>query len=274
MTVTWVAPVNTGGAALTGYRIQSSTDGGSSWSTVVENTGSTSTSQVVTGLVNGTEYVFRVAAINSVGVGGYSAASIGVTPSGGTPGVPTNVSAVAGNAEAVVTWTAPEAVSGGEITGYRIQASTDGGSTWETVVENTGSATASAVVSGLTNGTEYVFRVAAINEAGVGGYSQASNAVVPEPPSQPVIVIVGERGEVRGRPGIIVNGETEGFAVGTVLRPWFRFPGQTSDTEGVKLLLVGEDGGFTWQRQTGKKIYVTVRSADGIKSNRLIIPAR
>lgn len=78
--LTWSAPAETGGAAIDGYRIESSTDGGETFSAEVDNTGSTSTSASVTGLTNGTTYVFRVAAINSVGTGTFSSNSSAVTP--------------------------------------------------------------------------------------------------------------------------------------------------------------------------------------------------
>ena len=43
---------------------------------------STATSQVVGGLVNGTQYRFRVQALNAVGTGGYSKVTNPVTPIG------------------------------------------------------------------------------------------------------------------------------------------------------------------------------------------------
>jgi hypothetical protein len=44
---------------------------------------STATTRTVTGLTNGTGYIFRVAAVNGVGTGAYSTASSSVTPSSG-----------------------------------------------------------------------------------------------------------------------------------------------------------------------------------------------
>ena len=34
------------------------------------------------------------------------------------------------------------------------------------------------------------------------------------------------------------------------------------------------DRTFTWQRMTGKKVYVYFRASDGVRSNRVIIPAK
>ena len=77
---------------------------------------------------------------------------------------------------------------------------------------------------------------------------------------------------MRGKPGIAVTGTTTGFGMGAILRPWIRFPGQTSSTQGTASILVDVQGGFSWERRTGKTIYITIRSQDGtVKSNRLIL---
>lgn len=60
--------------------MQYGTDG-TNWTTFADGT-STSTSAVVTGLTNGTAYVFRVAAMSGSSVGTYTAASSAVTPTG------------------------------------------------------------------------------------------------------------------------------------------------------------------------------------------------
>ena len=65
----WTAPTNTGGAALTDYIVQFSTDQ-SNWTTFADGT-STATTATVTGLTGGTNYYFRVAAVNSAGTGAY-----------------------------------------------------------------------------------------------------------------------------------------------------------------------------------------------------------
>ncbi|WP_233840197.1 autotransporter domain-containing protein [Dyella sp. 2HG41-7] len=70
--VTFTAPSNNGGAAITGYTATSSPGG---------LTGSCATSPcTVTGLTNGTAYTFTVTATNSVGTSTASAASNSVTP--------------------------------------------------------------------------------------------------------------------------------------------------------------------------------------------------
>lgn len=92
------------------------------------------------------------------------------------------------------------------------------------------------------------------------------------------ITLTGERGTVRGRPGVIVNGVTVGIPEGTTVTPFVKLPGQTSYTEGIGLRQVqissGTTGEFTWQRRTGKKVYVYFRAETGEQSKRIIIPPR
>lgn len=65
--LSWTAPSNNGGSAITGYMIERSNNTGSTWSTIQSNTGSTSTTYNDTGLAASTAYTYRVSAINSVG---------------------------------------------------------------------------------------------------------------------------------------------------------------------------------------------------------------
>ncbi|MFZ4496699.1 MAG: hypothetical protein ACOYN7_04535 [Candidatus Nanopelagicales bacterium] len=88
------------------------------------------------------------------------------------------------------------------------------------------------------------------------------------------ITITGARTTVDGKPGIMVEGVTTGFAAGAVVKPYFRFPGETSYTESSARPVVDASGRFTWTRKTGKKLYAFMVSEDGsVQSNRVIIPA-
>lgn len=77
--LSWTTPANDGGSPITGYKIERSTDGGSTWSTTVSNTGSTSTTGSDTGLTSSTAYTYRVSAINSVGTSSPSNTSTATT---------------------------------------------------------------------------------------------------------------------------------------------------------------------------------------------------
>ena len=66
--LSWSAPSDDGGAAITGYRIEVSEDG-ASWNDLVGDTRSTATGYSHTGLTPGVTRHYRVSAINSAGVG-------------------------------------------------------------------------------------------------------------------------------------------------------------------------------------------------------------
>jgi hypothetical protein len=110
----------------------------------------------------------------------YTGATI-TAPSAAFPApmsAPTSLAAAGGNAQVSLTWTAPSYIGGSAITDYSVQFSSNSGSTW-TTFSRTSSTTASQVVTGLTNGTAYVFRVAGINSSGTGTFTAASSSVTP-----------------------------------------------------------------------------------------------
>lgn len=116
-------------------------------------TGITTTSHTNTGLTNGTTYFYKLAAVNSCGLSSAdSAASAGATPAASCtpPAVPSGVGAVAGNAQATVSW---GAVSGA--TSYTVLRSTTSGSGYAAVA--TGVTGTSTVNTGLTNDTTYYY---------------------------------------------------------------------------------------------------------------------
>jgi hypothetical protein len=224
----------------------------------------------VTGVTAGTTNVTFSAA-------GYASVAVPVTvtalppppPPVFPPSAPGSVTGVAGDRSAVLSWTAPASLGSFSVSTYQAVVSPGGQSCLVAVPALT------CTISGLTNGASYTATVRALTGAGWGAYSAVSNAFTPRSPVVSSITITGTRTEVRGKPGVIVTGTTTGFGMGAILRPWIRFPGQTSYTQGSALILVDQDGAFTWQRKTGKKTYVYVVTQEGTaRSNRVIIPAR
>ena len=63
MTLTWAAPADDGGSAITGYKIEVSDDGGSTWTDLVANLDNTTYTQ--TGLPPGETRHYRVSAITT-----------------------------------------------------------------------------------------------------------------------------------------------------------------------------------------------------------------
>ena len=173
---------------------------------------------------------------------------------------------IAGDGELVASWGAP---ASGVLPVVRYEVSATPGD-HICVVE---APRTSCLVSGLVNGTAYLVRVRAFNAAGWGPWTTLATDAKPMGPSATAsIVITGSRGEVGGRPGILISGVTTGLDAGAVLRPWMRFPGQVSYTKGAARIRVDASGGFAWERRTGKKVYVFMRTAAGdVQSNRVII---
>ena len=101
--------------------------------------------------------------------------SAGSGQTASVPGVPTNVSASAGDKRATVSFTPPANDGGAPITAYTATSSPEA---------LTGTCSISpCTVTGLTNGSSYTFTVKAANEVGEGPASAASNSVTPAAPS-------------------------------------------------------------------------------------------
>ncbi len=171
-TLSWTAPAFDGGSQITGY-VVTPFIGYKAQPAVPFN--SAATTQVVSGLSNGTAYHFMVAAENANGTGPRSAkASDRVVPGG--PSAPTIGTAVAGNGQATLSWTAPTIDGTSSVTGYVVTPFI--GYEAQPAVPFNSTATTQAV-TGLTNGATYHFKVAATNAVGTGPSSKASNGVVP-----------------------------------------------------------------------------------------------
>jgi hypothetical protein len=127
------------------------------------------TSCVVQGLTNGVSYEFLVVATNVVGDSPESEFVGPVIPAG-VPSAPSNVTALRGDKQAVVSWSASDA-RGSAITGYRVTASTNG--------QTCTTATTTCTVTGLVNGVAVSFVVVAINAIGESVASSASVSIKP-----------------------------------------------------------------------------------------------
>lgn len=165
------------------YIVKYSTDSGSSW-TEFNHNAFTTTSTIVDGLTNGTNYVFTIASASASGISNFSTSSSSFTPIASGPDVVTGVSAVAGTNNATVSWNVPNN-NGSDIINYTIQYSSDNGSSWSLsndpvyLFAGDVSTTRNTTVTNLSSSNSYVFRVAAINSVGSGSYSSVSNSVTP-----------------------------------------------------------------------------------------------
>jgi fibronectin type 3 domain-containing protein len=180
--LTWNAPSNNGGSAVTGYKVYRGTSSGNE--TLLTSLG------VVTGwtdssVTNGTTYYYKVSAVNSVGE---SAASneLSATPSqpATAPSAPSLNAATPGNGSVALAWSAPSDNGGSAITGYRVYRGTSSGG--ETLLTTLGGVT-SWTDTGLTSGTTYYYKVTALNSVGESARSNELSAKPVTVPGAPAL---------------------------------------------------------------------------------------
>ncbi|MCV2395616.1 fibronectin type III domain-containing protein [Actinotalea sp. M2MS4P-6] len=161
----WDAPTSNG-EPITGYRVTASPGG-----TVTDCPTTTCT---ITGLTNDTEYTFTVIARNVVGDSDPSPASGPARPDV-RPAAPAAASLAWGDARVTATWTAPTN-TGSPIREYQVEIS-PAPPTGPAVVST---ASTSYTFTGLANGTAYIVRVRALNDApDPGDWSAWSASQVP-----------------------------------------------------------------------------------------------
>jgi len=221
----------------------------------------------VPGLSNGTFaiHVDAVGGEGSVGTVTVSGSAPPAPPPVFPPSEPLNVIGVAGDASAVISWDRPASAGSFPITDYQVEVSPGGHSCVVKVPD------LSCTIAGLTNGTDYTARVRALNGAGWGPWSSPSE---PFTPVERTIVVIGTRAQIKGRSGVRAFGETTGL-VGARLQARVHLSGEINYYGGSRRT-VAQDGSFTWQRRTNKKVYVYFRVVDdtAVRSNRIIIPIR
>ena len=184
----WNRPSDDGGSPIIRYEYRYAAVG-EEWSDW-QNVAATAVGVTVGNLVNGREYAFGVRAVNALGKGPVETARatpVGPPPGpgnggfggGGAPGggprqtvpdAPTNLLADGGNEQVALSWEAPKNDGGFAITDYEVRI--NGRGSWI----STGSIHTTHTVTGLTNGTAYVFQVRAVNAAGSSPYSNRAEA--------------------------------------------------------------------------------------------------
>ena len=133
----------------------------------------TSTSEVFTGQTMS----------NNGGPGAEATATLSVI--NGVPQVPTGLSAIGGNTQVLLTWTAPTSNGGAFIPDYDVYVGTTPDGESSTQVNTTTLTATSYTVTGLTNGTTYYFTVKAINAIGSSGASNEASATPATTPGAP-----------------------------------------------------------------------------------------
>ena len=226
----WDPPESDGGARVTGYSIRMLGPNDRTWIIIRPNTGNTTTTFTHTGLDPVTRYQYQVSAINRVGAGQWSTTAATITHAD-FAGAPTGLTARAvGTARIDLSWNAPRYTGGVSIFGYRVEASDDGGATWNIIRRNTNATTTTFSDVNLRPATTRHYRVAAINLAGVGPFSNVARATTDATV-----------------PGVPRRLNAEGVGTSQIVLSW-QAP---SDNGGARItgyrIEVSADGGGSWE---------------------------
>ena len=192
LSAAFVEPTLHGGQNPTRYTVRYQAADADFWTTI-PNAGTTSP-YVQSGLAIGQAYDFQIAAVNSGGTGPWSPSGRGTTVGIHTPAAPAAPTlTVRDHDDILVEWTAPSATGGAAVTDYTLQwrIVASPANAWTTVASTGGTDTAYNLLS-LTRVTEYEVRVAAINSAGTGPWSDSATATTEasEPGSPGILNIV------------------------------------------------------------------------------------
>ncbi len=168
------------------YRIYRNTSPNASLQIDSTSGGITDTIRTYTGLIPGTMYYFRVGAVDtSFNVSAYSNEASAVPLDLMNPASPQNLTAIAGNAQIVLTWNRN---SESDFKRYRIYRSTSPNASIQSDSTNGGSTDTIRTYTGLVPGTTYYFRVTAVDTSlNVSTYSNEVSAIPIDlsPPAAP-----------------------------------------------------------------------------------------
>jgi hypothetical protein len=187
------------------------------------------------------------------------------------PGAPSLNAPTAGNGSVSLSWSAPSSNGGATITDYAVYRATTSGA--EALLAPTTGGKLTYTDAGLTNGTTYYYKVAAINSAGTGALSNEVSAkpTAPPPPDFSLSVLPTSQSISRGSPTTYtvtvtaLNGFTGPVNLTSSISPSatgvtmsFKPPAVTLGTSSSSTLTVGTS------RRTTKHAYsITITAKSG-----------
>lgn len=157
---------------LAGYKVERSTDGGWSWSRIYQGTATSTTDSIAFGT---TSVMYRVKAYDTEGLeSGWRTSSRVTVVNNNAPSAPPSIAVpkdVKGGSTLVISWTAASD-SDGNLSGYILERSTDGGSAYTQVYKGN----ALTYTDTITNGWSTVmYRVKAYDTEGLeSGYTTSA----------------------------------------------------------------------------------------------------
>ena len=163
------------------------------------------------------------------------------------PGAVATFTATPGDTEVVLAWTAPADNGGSAITGYEVTRDN-----WANKVTKTASQL-THTYTGLTNDTEYIFKVRAVNEKGAGADSE-KKATPSAEEQEPEKVILGDFTVSNGdtQKGWCTNGvddtETDLEIEDLVDAKYLVLELGNAVTGGMQLVFQGDGDGWAWNQ--------------------------
>ncbi|XP_014343590.2 immunoglobulin-like and fibronectin type III domain-containing protein 1 [Latimeria chalumnae] len=183
ISLTWVAPQNTGGSRLVGYLVEKRKKGSSMWMEVNKEL-IPERKFTVTDVMEGLQYEFRVTAVNTSGPGEPSSPSEAVfarepmKPPGQVKGLKLSDSSYTSIS---LQWGKPDSEEGGEVEGYFVEVRSGKEINWRQCNISPIRAT-NYTINDLEAMELYFLRVIAINDGGLGKPRELGTYVLAMPP--------------------------------------------------------------------------------------------
>uniref|UniRef100_A0A803JC11 Titin n=1 Tax=Xenopus tropicalis TaxID=8364 RepID=A0A803JC11_XENTR len=221
----WAPPQHDGGSDISHYVIEKRETSRLAWTVVATEV--VPTSQKVTKLLEGNEYIFRIMAVNKYGVGEPLESVPVLMKNPFVPPGPPKALEVTNIAKDSMTvcWNRPDNDGGSEIIGYIVEKRDRAGIRW-TKCNKRRVTDLRFRVTGLTEDHEYEYRLSAENAAGIGEPSQASAyfkacdpIFKPGPPTNPHVVDTSKNSVtvVWGKPIYDGGSDIQGYIVEILL---------------------------------------------------------